>query len=167
MQFQQLVAVMPWTLILQICNLLLQIYLIKRFLLKPVQNILAQRQAEANADLDAAAEAKAQAEAAQKEYEEKLVGAKEEAANMVRSAAQTAQSRSEQILAEARQEAAAMREKASGDIARERRAAVQELKNDISGIAVSIASKVVEKEITEQDHEALIRDFIENMGDNL
>ncbi len=165
MQFQQLVAVMPWTLILQICNLLLQIYLIKRFLLKPVQNILAQRQAEANADLDAAAEAKAQAEAAQKEYEEKLVGAKEEAANMVRSAAQTAQSRSEQILAEARQEAAAMREKASGDIARERRAAVQELKNDISGIAVSIASKVVEKEITEQDHEALIRDFIENMED--
>ena len=165
MQFQQLVAVMPWTLILQICNLLLQIYLIKRFLLKPVQNILAQQQAEANADLDAAAEAKAQAEAAQKEYEEKLVGAKEEAANMVRSAAQTAQSRSEQILAEARQEAAAMREKASGDIARERRAAVQELKNDISGIAVSIASKVVEKEITEQDHEALIRDFIENMED--
>ena len=165
MQFQQLVAVMPWTLILQICNLLLQIYLIKRFLLKPVQNILAQRQAEANADLDAAAEAKAQAEAAQKEYEEKLVGAKEEAAAMVRSAAQTAQSRSEQILAEARQEAAAMREKASGDIARERRAAVQELKNDISGIAVSIASKVVEKEITEQDHEALIRDFIENMED--
>ena len=165
MQFQQLVAVMPWTLILQICNLLLQIYLIKRFLLKPVQNILAQRQAEANADLDAAAEAKAQAEAAQKEYEEKLVGAKEEAANMVRSAAQTAQSRSEQILAEARQEAAAMREKASGDIARERRAAVQELKNDISGIAVSIASKVVEKELTEQDHEALIRDFIENMED--
>ena len=165
MQFQQLVAVMPWTLILQICNLLLQIYLIKRFLLKPVQKILAQRQAEANADLDAAAEAKAQAEAAQKEYEEKLVGAKEEAANMVRSAAQTAQSRSEQILAEARQEAAAMREKASGDIARERRAAVQELKNDISGIAVSIASKVVEKEITEEDHEVLIRDFIENMED--
>lgn len=167
MQFQQLVAVMPWTLILQICNLLLQIYLIKRFLLKPVQKILAQRQAEANADLDAAAQAKAQAEAAQMEYEEKLVGAKEEAAAMVRSAAQTAQSRSEQILAEARQEAAAMREKASGDIARERRAAVQELKNDISGIAVSIASKVVEKEITEEDHESLIRDFIENMGDNL
>ena len=163
MEFQQLVAVMPWTLILQICNLLLQMYLIKRFLLKPVQKILAQRQAEANADLDAAAEAKAQAEAAQKEYEEKLVGAKEEAAAMVRSAAQTAQSRSEQILSEARQEAAALREKASVDIARERRSAVQELKNDISGMAVSIASKVVEKEIREEDHEALIRDFIENM----
>ena len=167
MEFQQLVAIMPWTLILQIGNLLLQMYLIKRFLLKPIQNILAQRQAEANADLDAAAEARQLAETAKAEYESRLEGAKEEAADLVRSAAQTAQTRSDQILTEARQEAAAIREKATGDIARERRAAVQELKDDISGIAVSIASKVVEKEITQQDHEALIRDFIENMGDNL
>ena len=165
MEFQQLVAVMPWTLILQIGNLLLQIYLIKRFLLKPIKNILAQRQAEANADLDAAAEARQLAEAARTEYEARLDGAKEEAAAMVRSAAQTAQTRSEQILNEARQEAANLREKASGDIAREKRQAVQELKNDISGIAVSIASKVVEKEIREEDHEKLIRDFIDNMED--
>ena len=165
MNFQQLVTIAPWTLILQICNLLLQIWLFKKFLLKPVQNILAKRQEMTNAELEAAAAARADAETAKEEYEKHLIGAKEEAASLVRSAAQTAQSRSEQILAEARQEAAAMREKASGDIARERRAAVQELKNDISGIAVSIASKVVEKEITEQDHEALIRDFIENMED--
>ncbi len=165
MKFQQLVAVMPWTLILQIGNLLLQMYLVKRFLLKPIQNILAQRQAEANADLDAAAEARQLAETAKTEYESRLDGAKEEAAAMVRSAAKTAQTRSEQILTEARQEAAAIREKASGDIAREKRQAVQELKNDISGIAVSIASKVVEKEIKEADHDALIRDFIDRMED--
>ena len=163
MKFQQLVAVMPWTLILQIGNLLLQIYLIKRFLLKPIQNILAQRQAEANAELDSAAEARQLAEAAKAEYENCLDGAKEEAAAMVHSAARTAQARSEQILSEARQEAAAIREKASVDIAREKRQAVQELKNDISGIAVSIASKVVEKEIREEDHETLIREFIDNM----
>ena len=42
MNFQQLVTVAPWTLILQICNLLLQMYLFKRFLLKPVQKILAE-----------------------------------------------------------------------------------------------------------------------------
>ena len=36
MDFQQLVTVAPWTIILQICNLLLQMYLFKRFLLKPV-----------------------------------------------------------------------------------------------------------------------------------
>ena len=165
--FESFIGVNFWTALAVLINTLLIYFVGKRFLFGPVKNMIDSRQQEIDDMYARANAAKEQAEAAQKEYEEKLVGAKEEAANLVRSAARMAQSRSEQILAEARQDAAALREKASVDIARERRAAVQELKNDISGIAVSIASKVVEKEITEQDHEALIRDFIENMGDNL
>lgn len=165
MDFQQLVTVAPWTIILQICNLFVQIWLFKRFLLKPVQKILAERQKLANADLDAAAAAREEAETAKESYQQHLEGAKEEAAALVRSAAQTAQNRSEQIILEAKQEAAAIRAKAAGDIAQERKNAVNEIKNDISGIAVSIASKVVEKEISEEDHEALIREFIDQMGE--
>ena len=165
MDFQQLVTIAPWTLILQICNLLLQIYLFKRFLLKPVQNILAQRQALANQDLEAAAAAREEAETAKVEYIQSLAGAKDEAAALVRTATQTAQARSEQIILEAKEEAAAIRAKASSDIAQERRNAVNAIKNDISGIAVSIASKVVEKEIDEKEHEALIQDFIDQMGE--
>jgi F-type H+-transporting ATPase subunit b len=165
MDFQQLVTIAPWTLILQICNLLLQIYLFKRFLLKPVQNILAQRQALANQDLEAAAAAREEAETAKVEYIQSLAGAKDEAAALVRTATQTAQTRSEQIILEAKEEAAAIRAKASSDIAQERRNAVNAIKNDISGIAVSIASKVVEKEIDEKEHEALIQDFIDQMGE--
>ncbi len=165
MEFQQLVAVMPWTIILQICNLLIQVLLFKKFLLKPVQNIIKQRQEMANADLDAAKNARLEAENAKEEYESHLSGAREEAAALVRSATQTAQSRSEQILLEAKEEASAIRAKASSDIARERKNAVNEIKNDISGIAVSIAAKVVEKEIDEKDHEALIQEFIDQMGE--
>ena len=165
MGFQQLVAVMPWTIILQILNLLLQIWLFKKFLLKPVQNILAKRQQEVNADLDVAKEAKEKALQSKEEYARSLEGAKEEAAAIVRSAAQTAQTRSEQIILEAKQEASAIRAKASEDIARERKNAVNEIKNDISGIAVSIATKVVEKEITEEDHTRLIEEFIDQMGE--
>ena len=102
---------------------------------------------------------------ARDEYEKHLSGAREEAAALVRSAAQTAKSRSEQILLDAKEEAASIRAKASGDIAQERRNAVNEIKNDISGIAVSIASKVVEKEIDEKDHEKLIQEFIDQMGE--
>ena len=167
MDFQQLVTIAPWTLILQICNLLLQMYLFKRFLLKPVQNIIRQRQELANADLDAAAAAREEAESARTEYEQNLAGAREEAAALVRTAAQTAQTRSEQIILEAKEEAAAIRAKASNDIAQERKNAVNAIKNDISGIAVSIASKVVEKEINEKDHEALIQEFIDQMGEDV
>ena len=165
MNFQQLVTVAPWTLILQICNLLLQIWLFKKFLLKPVQNILAKRQELTNAELEAAETARAEAEQSKVEYEQSIAGAKEEAAALVRTATQTAQTRGEQIILEAKQEAAAIRAKASSDIAQERKNVVNELKNDISGIAVSIASKVVEKVISEKDHETLIQDFIDQMGE--
>lgn len=165
MSYQDLVAVMPWTFIAQICNLLLQAYLLKKFLFKPVQNIIRKRQELANADLDAATAARQEAETAKAAYEADLAAAKEEAAALLRSAAQTAQNRSEQLILEAKEEASAIRAKVSNDIAQERKNAVNGLKNEISGIAVSIASKVVEKEIKEKDHEALIQEFIDQMGE--
>jgi len=58
-----------------------------------------------------------------------------------------------------------MRDKARADIAQERKKALNEIKNDISGIAIDIASKVTEREIDEKQHEALIEDFIQKMGD--
>lgn len=165
MKFQELVSVMPWTIILQIGNLLLTMYLFKRFLLKPVQKILQQRQELVNADLDAAQAARQEAEQAKTEYDKHLAQAKEEAAELVRNATHTAQARSEQLLLEAKEEAAAIRDKASRDVAQERRNAVNEMKNEISDIAVTIAGKVVEKEIREADHEELIREFIDKMGE--
>ena len=51
------------------------------------------------------------------------------------------------------------------DIAQERKKAVNDLKNEIGGIAVDIAGKVVEREINETDHKALIDEFIRNVGD--
>lgn len=165
MEFQQLVAVMPWTIILSICNLLLTIWLFKKFLLKPVQKILQQRQEQVNGDLDAAAAAREEAEQAKQEYTQSVMGAREEAAEIVRTAVKAADDRSEQILLEAKKEASAIRAKASEEIARDRKNAVNEIKRDISEIAVSIASKVVEKEISEKEHEKLIEEFIDNMGD--
>ena len=45
MQVQELVGIVPWTFIAQICNLFLQMYLIKRFLFKPVNEMLQKRRA--------------------------------------------------------------------------------------------------------------------------
>ena len=165
MNFQQLVTVAPWTLILQICNLLLQMWLFKKFLLKPVQNILAKRQELANAELDAAAAAREEAESAKEEYEKHLTGAREEAAALVRSAAQTAQTRSEQIILEAKEEAASIRAKASADIAQEKKKAINDAKDEISVIALAIAGKVVGRELDAEDQSKLVDSFIEELGE--
>ena len=67
--------------------------------------------------------------------------------------------------APAQAEAAAMKQKAEADIELERRKAVNEMKGEISDLAVSIASKVVSKELNAADHERLIEQFIEELGD--
>ena len=62
MNYQSLVEFQYWTVIGQICNLLLQMYLFKRFLFKPIKDILAKRQSEVDNTYDEAAKAKVDAE---------------------------------------------------------------------------------------------------------
>ena len=51
------------------------------------------------------------------------------------------------------------------DIEQEKKKAVNEIKDEIGGIAMEIAGKVIEREISEEDHERLISDFISNVGE--
>lgn len=72
MQVQELVGIIPWTFVAQICNLFIQMYLIKRFLFKPVHEILEKRRAAADAEIIQAEETKAKAEAIRAEYERNM-----------------------------------------------------------------------------------------------
>ena len=84
----------------------------------------------------------------------------------MKSSKQQAQRQSETMLQQAKQEAARVKEKASSDIAREKKQAMNEIKDDISNIAMEIATKVVQKELTGQDQTALIEEFIGKLGDD-
>ena len=63
------------------------------------------------------------------------------------------------------EQAQAMLAKAEADIAQQRKKAVNEVKDELGGIAVDIASKVVEREVRPEDHAKLIDEFIQNVGD--
>ena len=163
--FESFIGVNFWTALAVLINTLLIYFVGKHFLFEPVKKMIDARQQEIDGMYAKADQTAAEAAAAKQAYEKSLENAREEAAGIVRNATHTAQTRSEQIVLEAKQEAAAIRAKASEDIAQQRKKAVNDMKNDISAIAVSIASKVVEKEISEQDHEKLIAEFIDRMGD--
>ena len=163
--FQQLVTIVPWNFVAAICNLLIQMWLIKKFLFKPVQKVLAQRQQMADAQIADAEKARTEAEAMRTDYEQRLADAKEEAAQLVQNATRTAQLRSEEIVRQARADAASIKTKADADIAQQRKKAINEVKDEIGGIAMDIASKVVEREIDPKVHQDLIDEFIRNVGD--
>ena len=131
MQVQELVGIVPWNFIATICNLFIQVYLIKRFLFKPINEMLEKRKAKADAQIQDAVKAKEEAQAMKAEYEKNMQEAKNKA----------------------------------NDIAQEKRKAVNEIKGEIGGMAVEIAGKVIEREISEEDHAKLIDEFIENVGE--
>ena len=87
--YQALITLDGWTFLAQICNLMIQMVIFKKFLLKPIKQVIADRKAKA----------------------------------------------------------------------------VNEVKDEIGGIAMEIASKVVEREISEKDHKDLIDEFIKNVGE--
>ena len=105
------------------------------------------------------------AKSLESEYTGLMEGAKEESAEMIKAASKKAQQRSDEIISDAKSEASAILAKAGEDVEREKKRAQNELRGEISELAVLVAQQVVEKEITEADHERFINDFIENVGD--
>ena len=163
--YQALITLDGWTFLAQICNLMIQLLIFKKFLLKPIKQVIADRKAKADSEIADAQKLRTEAEAMKAEYEQNLQNARAEANQIVARAQKTATARGEEIVGEARAQAAALKQKAEADIAQERKKAVNEVKDEIGGMAMEIASKVVEREIKEADHKDLIDEFIKNVGE--
>ena len=154
-----------WTMIFTWVNMLILFTVMKKFLFKPVMNILDQRDAEIKKIYNDANDANEKAVTLEKEYSEKMAQARDEAGEIIKQATLTAQKREKEIIESAHEQVAAMTRRAETQIAQERKKAYQEIKEEISDISVAIAGKMVGREITAADHEALISQFIENVGE--
>ena len=164
MQTQDLVTLVPWTFIIQIINLFIQVYLIKKFLFKPINEILEKRRNLADKEIKEAREAKDEADSLKVQYEDSLTNAHAEAAQIVSDAQKEAQQKADTLVHEAEAEAQSIKARAAADIEQEKKKAINEAKDEIGGLAMDIAGKVVEKEINENDHKKLIEDFISKVG---
>ena len=132
---------------------------------KPVNEILKKRKELADAEIQKAVKAKEEALAIKAEYEQNMQEAKNKANDILMTAQKTAAIQSEEMLKDASAQATAIKAKAEKDIAQEKRKAVNDIRSEIGDMAVEIAGKVIEREISEEDHEKLINDFISNVGD--
>lgn len=159
-----LVTIDPGTIVFTLINTLIIFILFKVFLFKPVGKILDKRNEMAAAEIAEAKRAKESAAKTEQEYIEKLAKAKEEAADIMKQATLRAQKREEEIVNEANQKAAEIKARAEENIERDKRRAVNDIKDEISDIVIMAASKVVEKEISAKDNEAIIADFLQNVG---
>ena len=152
--FESIVGVNFWTALFTLCNMLITFLILKKLLFKPVKKMIDDRQKEI-ADQYAEAERRHQ----------EIAQAKQKRDEIVREAAELAHRQERDILNAAREEAKAITAKAHSDIRQERRKVFNEMKTEISDIAIEIAEKVTEKEIDSDKHRELIDSFIDQIGE--
>ncbi len=165
--FEGFIGVNLWTALFTLLNTLTVIFVGTKFLFKPIMKMIAQRQKEIDdlyADADAA---KAEAAAMRTEYQQKLDAAQATSDRIVKEAVARGQAREEEIIRQANADASAIMDKASADIAMEKKKALNDAKDEISDIAMAIAGKVVEREITVADQSKLVDAFIDGLGDGV
>ena len=165
LQSLDIISVNVWNILISLANLLILFLMFKKFLFAPVMKVFDQRQAQVNKIYSDAEEDRNSASSMKQEYETRLATARDEADGIVRNAVQSAQRRGDAIVAEANSQASHLKQKAEEEIAHEKRQMLMDVREEISDLAVSIASKVVEREIQKKDHENFVDEFIKNVGE--
>lgn len=165
MQSLDVISVNIWQMLASLANLVLIFVLVKKFLYKPVKKMLAARTDAIQSDYDAAKEAKDKALADMAAYEEKLSGAKAEADNVIKAAVNTASEREKEIIAEAKIKADGIVRQAENDAELERKKAEDGIRKEIVEISSLLTEKMLEREVSDADHQHFIDSFIESIGE--
>ena len=163
--FESFVGVNFWTALFTLLNFLALFFVLKHFLVGPVIKIIQDRQKEIDDMYNDADNAQKQSKAMEAEYQQKLAVASETGERIVKEAVARGQAREEEILRQANAEASAIMDKAVADIAMEKKKAINDAKDEISGIAIAIAEKVVARELTSDDQHKLVDSFIDELGE--
>ena len=165
--FQSFIGVDFWTALFTLLNFLAVLIVGKKFLWGPVMKMIQDRQQEIDDMYSEADSARVSAKAMEEEYKQKLSAAMETGERIVKDATARGQAKEEEILRQANAEASRMLSKAEADIAMEKKKAINDAKDEISGMAMAIAEKVVARELTAADQSKLVDEFINELGDQV
>lgn len=167
LEYLPILSIDPVSMLIAIGNLLILFLIVKKFLFKPVNNILEKRANEVEQIYTEAEDLRTEANTNKNIYEEKLRHVKEETDNMIKSATERAQHRSDEIIEEANKDAEHKKKKAETDIALAKKKAVDGMKEDITEMVIGLASQVVEKELNTDIHKHLIDAAIGELGESI
>lgn len=151
--------------IFQLLMFIILLALLKKYAWGPLVGIMKQREDHIANEIEVAEKSRVEANKFLEETRQELKKAREDAQALIENAKKQGERQKDEIIAAARQEAERLKESAKAEINRQKEQAVAELRDQVASLSVLIASKVIEKELSEQDQEKLIQDFIKEAGE--
>lgn len=165
MQTLDVISVNLWQIVISLANLVIIFLIIKKFLFKPVKNVLAKRQDEIDKQYENAAMAEKSAKENKNAWEKKIKSAKDEAEEIIKDATLSAENRGDKIIAQANEKAEAIVRRAEKEAELEYKKSEEKIKQEIVGVSALLAEKILDREIKEEDHHDFIESFIDNLGE--
>ncbi len=151
------------TLIWQALNLLLLLAVLVLVARKPLTRYLAQRRAQIGEELATSGSLLEQAQARVSEWQRKLAELDRELEEIRTTARERAEAEGRRVLEEARTSAERIRSEARGAVTRELERARQQLRRETADLTIELAERWLSGQVTEQDRERLVADFIQGI----
>ena len=153
------------TIIVTLITFLVLLALLKKFAWGPLKEVMDKRERDINKDIDDAEQAKLNAQKLEAQNKQTLKETQEEVHKILEESKIQARKQHEEIIHEANIRANGMIETAQNEINSEKERALADINNQVSELSVLIASKVLQKEISEKDQKELVEKYIKEAGD--
>lgn len=133
---------------------------------KPISEGLQKREKTIANNIANAERASQEAMAKLREYEAKMAAATTEAQKILADARKDAEAAGQRLISQAQEEAARQRQRAVAEIDSAKSVALSELAEKSTDIAMSLAGRVIGREIRPEDHQSMIQDMLAKLPSN-
>ena len=151
------------TLIAQILNFLFLVFILAKFVYKPLLNVMEARKNKIASDLEAAETAKVEAEAVKAEYAAKLADARQEAQAIIENARKNAQAAHDKIMAETKAEQDQVVAAAKEAIELEKQKALADVRAQVISLSMLAASKIVEQKLGSEEDKKMAGEIVDSI----
>lgn len=154
-----------YTYFVQLISFLILVWILAKFAWKPLMNIMEKRRQGIENNLAQAEQERKEAERIRLEYQQEMLQARQQAQEIIEKATKSSELRAEEIIVEARKETEKIKQSALADIERERDRAIADVRSQVVDMSVAVAEKIIQQKLDIRGQEALIEQFIQEVGD--
>ena len=148
-------------LLTQLISFIILFTMLKKFLYSPVIKMLEDRSEKIKSSLETAERVKQEAEKTTEVNETLMVKAREESQMLISEAREQARKIKDLEMEKSKEQIENERKRALDEIKSEQEKVINNIRSEFSGLAISAAEKIVEKEVNEKNHDQLINSFLE------
>ncbi len=154
-----LINIDPISIVLQVINFVLLVYVLSKFLFKPLKNTIDERAAKVEGALDGAAQREAESYATKREIERRLAEVEKQAEALLTQAQQEAEQQRARVLDAAQERAAEIIANAAKEAEQERVEALKDNYEQILDTVIDLASGVLRSVTVRQTHDDLVNNL--------